>query len=137
MARAYTLAVAALAIDVTPKWLDNVLSHHDVPGVGRGRQGRRRQIPPVALSLLAIARVLHTELHVPIARALEIATEAVRADAGARGESHGDGGERFISRGPHLRIAIDVAALGDDLDRRVREAVEFAATPRRGRPPRR
>ena len=44
MARAYTVGTAALALDVPTKWLDNVLSHHSVPGVVQERQGVSRKV---------------------------------------------------------------------------------------------
>ena len=122
--RAYTVATAALALGVDPKWLDNALSHHDVPGVTRSQRGVRRRIPPRSVVIIALSRMLGAELSIPLHRALEI---------GAGIES-GNGPEHRISDALALRVDCD--RIRADVLRRLDDAAEFAAVPRRGRRPR-
>ena len=121
--RAYTVAVAALALQVDAKWVDNVLSHHRVLGVQRKRQGIQRQIPPESLLILASAQHLVETLGLPIARALELAHAAVAADGSAP-----------IS--PVSGLTLDLATISADLNDRLADAVEGAAQKTRGRPSR-
>ena len=118
--RAYTVGVAALALESDPKWLDNLLSHHHVPGVPRKRQGIQRQIPPDSLLVIAVAQSLIEALSIPIARALELAIELV--------ESQG------TAEAPPATLRVDVRAIATRLHERLADAVEGAANLRRGRP---
>jgi hypothetical protein len=43
MARVYTIATAALALNISTKWLDNILSHNKILGVRQNRQGVARR----------------------------------------------------------------------------------------------
>ncbi len=54
MARAYTIATAALTLGTTAKWLDNVLSHNRVTGVAQERQGVSRRLTVEGLLVLAL-----------------------------------------------------------------------------------
>lgn len=126
MSRSYDVAAAALVLDVPPKWLDNVLSRHDVPGIDRSRQGSTRRIPLAALELLAAARILRDELHLPVRSAVDLAARIAAAGDGV-----------LAIHGGTLRIAIDRAAIRASLTRRLADAVEGARRPPRGRPPRR
>ena len=123
--RAYTVATAALALGVQPKWLDNALSHHSVPGVARSHRGVRRRIPPQSVVIMALARTLGAELSIPLHRALEIAAHV----------ESGKGPEYRISDG--LALTIDREGIRADVLRRLDEAAEFAGVPQRGRRPRR
>jgi hypothetical protein len=121
--RAYTVDVAAIALDVDRKFLDNLLSHHAIPGCVGVRQGVRRRIARDGITRLAIAIALARELGVPIARAVDLACRL-----------HAD---RELEAGGAIRIALDLAALERTLDPRLATAIESAREPRRGRPPRR
>ena len=123
--RAYTVATAALAIGVDPKWVDNLISHHHVPGISRSARGVRRRIPPRSVFVIALARILGVELSVPLHRALDIAIKL----------EYGDTPEYPISE--LLTLRIERERLRSDLTRRLADAAEFAAVPRRGRRPRR
>ena len=90
--RLYGVAIAALAIGSSQKWLDNVLSHFTVWGVATEKRGVSRRIPHRALLQLALARELHVELAVGVRDALSLADELLLADGGA------------VSRGGHLRV---------------------------------
>ena len=123
--RAYTVAAAAVAIGANAKWVDNVLSHHAVPGVGRAARGVDRRLTPTAVLLLAITRLLVQELELPIARALVLAHEVARHRAPS--------GDHSLS--PTLSLRVDVAAVERELSHRLAHAVETSVRPRRGRPP--
>jgi hypothetical protein len=124
MPRSYSVTAIQLAIDAPAKWVDNVLAHHDVPGVARGRRGRSRQVPPRALLVLAVARELVRELQMPIGRAVQLATSLCAQEAS---------GQRQISADIALRV--DVSAIERRLQRRLIEAVDVVTARRRGRPP--
>ena len=119
--RAYNVAVAALALQVDTKWLDNVLSHHSIAGIEKNRQGIQRQIPPDSLLLLAIAQAMIEGLELPIAQAVRIAHLVQQA-----------GPE--IGIGPAITLAIDVTRISRELNSRLADAVEGAAQRPRGRP---
>ena len=121
--RAYTVDVAAIALDVDRKFLDNLLSHHAIPGCTGVRQGVRRRIARDGIARLAVTVTLIRELGLPIGRAVDLACRL-----------HAD---RSVDAGHSLRIALDLAALERALDPRLATAVEIAREPRRGRPPRR
>jgi hypothetical protein len=119
--RAFDINAAASALDVSPKWLDNLLSHHDIPGVVGGRQGVRRRISPDAILRIAVAMELARELGSPLRRALGIAEEIVEAGMAARGKG--------------FELRLDITSIADDLNSRLAEATEASAPRRRGRPP--
>jgi hypothetical protein len=121
--RVYDVAVTALAIDATPKWVDNILSHHEVPGVVFARRGVARRVPHSALVHLSLARELHMELGLSVRDALALATSLLTIS--------GEG----VHESGHLRVTFDRAALEHAIDARLRDALESAPTPRRGRPP--
>jgi hypothetical protein len=121
MARAYTLATAALALGVTNKWLDNTLSHFKVPGVHQKRQGVARRLTVDSLLTLSVAIRLASHLDTSIGRAIEIAHQLLASD-----------GRQLL--GP-LELRIDLQAAHADLLERLERSVEIAPTPRRGRPP--
>ena len=122
MNRAYSVRITAVTLGVPVKWVDNILSQHDIPGVVSSRQGVERSISDLGLRVLEMVRIASRELGIPVARAVEMAgVAASQPDA------------RFVSpSGLELRFAVDA------IDRRLRERVMDAieATPRlaRGRP---
>jgi len=123
--RGYDVAIASLAIDAPTKWTDNVLAQHDVPGVVAARRGVARRISRAALLQLALTRELHIGLGLGVRDALALAHELLALDA-----------QPSIAR-ESVRISYDRTALEHALDRRLRDALESAPVPRRGRPPRR
>ncbi len=122
--RSYDVAIASLAIDAPTKWTDNVLAQHDVPGVVSVRRGVARRIERPALILLALARELHVGMDVSVRQALSLARELLQEREGSA-----------VRRGV-LLVDVDRDALERALDDRLREALESAPAPRRGRPPR-
>lgn len=123
--RAYTVATAAFALDTDPKWIDNLLSHHHIPGVAHSRRGTRRRIPPNSVRIIAIARILAAGLSLPLNRAVELAIHF---------EAHDRNDIRIADL---IVLHLDRDRLHADLARRLDDAAEFAAVPRRGRKPNR
>ena len=125
MARAYSVAAAAFALDVAPRWLDNFLSQHAVPGVVAAERGVARRIPLSALVLVAIARDLQRELGVGLGRGLEAAVRLVGRDDDPS----------MLPIGEAAVLRVDVAALRRAIEDRLVIAMEILVAPRRGRPP--
>jgi hypothetical protein len=121
--RSYSVAVTSLAIDAPPKWTDNILSQYDIPGILLERRGVARRIPHTALLELALIRELNITLNLGIREAVGIAA-ALWAH---------EGEQQFGV----LHLSFDRAELGRTVERRLREALESAPAPRRGRPVRR
>jgi hypothetical protein len=124
--RVYDVAIASLAIDASIKWTDNVISQHDILAVVSARRGIARRIPYPALLQLALTRELHVALGMSVRDALELAHELLAVP----------GGVAEVRRG-HLHVACDRSALERTLHQRLREVLESAPAPRRGRPPQR
>jgi ABC-type amino acid transport system permease subunit len=122
MARAYTIATAALTLGMPIKWLDNTLSHIRVPGVRQERQGVARRITIDGLLILAVATLLINELGIPLASAIESAEKLVY-----------NGGQYASPNGVSLQLNLE--KLTASLLERLENAVEIAPVPRRGRPP--
>ena len=120
--RSYSVAISSLAISAPHKWLDNLLSHCPIPDVGSERRGVARRIPHSALLRLALTRELHLELGMGVRDALALAGDLLSSSDGA------------VSRGGHLRVTCDRRALEQSVGARLRDALESAPTPRRGRP---
>jgi hypothetical protein len=119
--RAYTVATVALALDVERKWLDNVLTHHRVPGASQERQGIARRLSSEAAFTLQLAIGLMRELGVPISRGIGLATKLVEG----RGHFHSPG---------RISVSVDFDASEKRLHDRLAAAVEVAPLPPRGRP---
>ena len=124
--RSYTVAIASLAIHAPLKWTDNIISQHAVPGVVSARRGVARRIPHHTLIRLAIVRQLHAELGLGVADALRIAAEIV---------DNPDASGVFVCG--QIELSVDRPALERLLQARMRDALESAPAPRRGRPARR
>ena len=122
MARAYTIATAALTLKMPVKWLDNTLSHIKIPGVRQERQGVARRITIDGLLIISIAALLINELGISLSRAARMA-ETLATNNG-------------LPRSPGgLAIQLDVEGLRLKLLERLEHAVEVAPIPKRGRPP--
>jgi len=122
MARAYTIATAALTLEMPAKWLDNALSHIKIPGVRQERQGVARRITIDGLLILSITALLINDLGISLSRAARMA-EALTSDNGLYTSRRGVG------------IQLDLEGLRLKLLERLEHAVEVAPIPKRGRPP--
>jgi hypothetical protein len=120
--RAYTVATTAVALNVPTKWVDNVLSHHRIPGVSRSRQGVSRKLTYRAILALELALRIARTLTSTLPRSLELAALAL-ADRDAP-----------LSLGNGLSLTIDLGSLESELAGRLDHAVEVTPLPRRGRP---
>lgn len=117
--RGYTAATAAFALHMPVKWVDNILSHHQVRGVSGGRQGHSRRLSLEAIVTLAVALRLWKALGAPIKACLNIAQSV-------------DSGEHPVGRG--IVIYVDLASIRAETLERLAHAVETVPVPRRGRP---
>jgi len=124
--RAYTVAATAIALGVTRKWVDNILSHHRIPGVLQKRQGISRRVTPEALLTLELVGILTTTLDIPILRALDLANGLIN--------EQGKGID--LPKSPHVRFSADIEAIAAELDSRLEHALEISPNPKRGRPAR-
>jgi hypothetical protein len=124
MARSYSIAAVAFAIAAEPKWVDNLIARHDVPGVDKRGRGLELRVSAPALLLIAATRRLVLDLGIPVAVALPLASRLV-ADP--------DGAARI---GTALDVRLDRRSLERDVAARLVEAAEAIAPRRRGRPPR-
>jgi hypothetical protein len=122
MARAYTIATAALTLEIPVKWLDNTLSHIKIPGVRQEKQGVARRITIEGLLVLSIAALLINELGLSLSRAARMA-ETLASNNGVYASPGGVG------------IQLDLEGLRLKLLKRLEHAVEVAPIPKRGRPP--
>jgi|SRR6267378_1146669 len=123
MARAYTIATAALALGTSVKWLDNVLSHNRVLGVSQERQGISRRLTVEALLVLALAVLLIQELGLPTSKAITLAEDLAKNE-----------GRYSAQQG--LNLGLDLRSFQIQLLQKLERAVEIAPIPKRGRPPR-
>jgi hypothetical protein len=122
MPRAYTVATAALTLEMPAKWLDNTLSHIKIPGVLQEKQGVARRITIDGLLTLSIAALLIDQLGVSLSRAARMA-ETLASNNGL-----------YTSPGG-VDIRLDLEGLKSKLLERLEHAVEVAPIPKRGRPP--
>jgi hypothetical protein len=120
--RGYTVATAALTLEVPVKWVDNILSHHAVPGVIQERQGVSRKLGVDGLLILALTAFLTEQLGMPVLKAIEI----------SKGLASNNG--RYASMNG-FTLLLDLSTFRSDLLERLENAVEIAPAPRRGRPP--
>ena len=122
MTRSYSVRITALTIGVSTKWVDNVLSHHAIPGVVSERQGVERSVSDLGIRTLELIRIATQELGASIPRSDEIATAvAAYPDACFRTES-----------GAELRFPIE--AIERRLRDRLMDAIEATPRLKRGRP---
>jgi hypothetical protein len=123
MGRAYNSSVVAHAVSVTPRWLDNLLTHNDIDGVTREGHGVARRLPPEIILQVFVAKCLINVLGATASQALDVAGTA--------------GSEGQIEISPGINLVVDRERLGRILRERLLEAVQAAPPKTRGRPPRR
>ena len=106
------------------KWVDNLLSHHSLPGVTGGRQGVSREVSATGLAAIEIVRMLSQELGIRQSSAAQIASSALATH---------DRDEARVAIGGVV-IAIPLAEVEARLRTRLLEAVESTPRISRGRP---
>jgi hypothetical protein len=114
--------VAAAALGVERKTLDNVLSREGRSGLAAGSRGRRRRITLEVLERVAVALILNRDLGVSIAKGLELAERIFQSPA------------LPIPVGSLGALAFDLRKLHHALELSVNEALESVAERTRGRP---
>jgi hypothetical protein len=117
--RAYTAATAAFTLRMPHKWVDNVLSHHSIRGVGKNRQGVSRRLSLDAIVELAIATRLSRAFGAPISRSLEVARSLSPSG---------------ICRIEGVTVSVNLQEIRAELVERLQHAVETVPVPKRGRP---
>ena len=122
MPRQYTTSAVAHTLGKPAKWLDNILTHHEVQGVEHARQGIRRKLSHDAITTLYVAKILMDALGAPANLALSVAGQ-LRAWS-------------VLTLASGLTLTIDHSALAAELDERVLTAVQAEPPRARGRPPR-
>ena len=128
MPRTYNARITGLIVGVQPKWLDNLLSRYDLPGVARSRQGVERRLTDDGILAVELCRILNLELGLSLAQSATIASQCVR-DVGA--------GELRHTTASGLVVSLPLPVTRVRLRDRAMEAVDMVAAARRGRPPRR
>ncbi len=121
MARGYTVATVALALEVSAKWVDNVLSHQTIPGVTQSRQGVPRRISFEGAFVLGVLSTLSESLRIPADLAVSGAQALAQSGSWAAGVG--------------LTVRLDLPAALNEMRSRLAYAVEAAPVPKRGRPP--
>ncbi|MEO7103347.1 MAG: hypothetical protein ABI311_08155 [Gemmatimonadaceae bacterium] len=121
----YNTTTVASALGVTPKWLDNLLSHNDLDGSQRVSQGVSRRLSFDTVTMLALAKELIDTIGMKAPAAISLAAQLLNSSTG----------ELIVS--PRLRINVQPDGLQADVLDSLARAVEIAPSPRRGRPPKR
>ena len=121
----YNTATVASALGVTPKWLDNLLSHNDLDGAERASQGVARRLSFATVTVLSLAKELIDAVGIKAPTAIELASQLLNSASG----------EFIVS--PRLNIKVQADSLQADVLDALARAVEIAPSPRRGRPPKR
>ena len=124
MARSYHVEVARFAADADQKWIDNLLSRFDVPGVDSSKQGLSRRISDEGIYQIALIRALTADLEVSTARAVTLAGQLLAAP-------------NVVAVAEDIELVFDRPSFERRIGARIAEAVESIAPARRGRPPKR
>lgn len=125
MARSYDVKTCALATQSTPKWVDNLLCQHTLPGVMRWKQGVGRRISDDGVLAIELTATLNTRLGVPLARAAEVARVALGAPRNQPVP---------VSVAPGMTLVLDLPLIERRLRDQIIVAMESVAHVRRGRP---
>jgi hypothetical protein len=122
--RAYDVKTVALALDLSLKWIDNLLSHHALPGVSKSRQGVGRVIADEGVLAIELVRLL-ADFGLGVTRAVAITWEAM--------SSREQGELRYASESGVV-LVFPVAAIERRLRDRMVDAIDAVARVPRGRP---
>lgn len=120
--RTYHIDIAAHVASVERKWIDNLLSQFEIPGVERTRRGSSRRISPDGLYHIALTRQLVVELDTTVRSAVSLAGALLHAQTS----------EIVIFQS--LSVRFDGRAYRSVIDARIHEAVEAIVPAKRGRP---
>lgn len=123
MARFYHVDIARFAANADQKWVDNLLSHYQVPGVEGARQGLARRISAIGVYHIALIRSLTREAGIATASAVSLSVRLLTP------------GVATVSIFAGLEFRFDRDVFERQIDGAISEAVESIAPARRGRPP--
>lgn len=123
MPASYHIDIAGYAANADRKWVDNLLSHFEIPGVEQGRRGSARRVTQVGLYHIALVRVIALELGAPLKTSVLLATTLMHT------------GSHELPVFGTLALRFDRYRFQREIDARVAEAVEAIVPARRGRPP--
>lgn len=127
MQRSYDVRAVALATQTPVKWVDNLLSHHHLPGIEHGRQGVQRCVSDDGLLAIELTRQFNYELGIPLQRAARLAASVLRARADKMAS---------LAIAEEIQLSVNIAAVARRLREQVVSAMETVSPRRRGRPPR-
>ena len=124
MARLYHVDIARHVAAADHKWVDNLLSHFDIPGVEVGRQGSRDESPRTASDHIALVRVLTSRARTQRRRRCRAGRQTARRNRGrlAIGER-----PRAAPRSPAFRARRSTDAIADAVESVVAGAARTAA----------
>ena len=125
MSRFYHVDIARFAARADHKWVDNLLSHFDVPGVERARQGRARRISAAGIHHIALIRAMSRGLGVSTGTAVTLAARLLSENSAK------------VDVEPGLSVALEKVSFLRRIDAAISDAVEAVQPARRGRPPKR
>ena len=124
MARLYHVDIARYAAAADHKWVDNLLSHFELPGVEGGRQGSARRISVDGIQHIALVRLLTR-------RARPLASQ--RRSPGDATPGRQLGSARASRDGLELRLDLEQLSF-EHVERSIADGVESVTPARRGRP---
>jgi hypothetical protein len=122
--RFYSIAIASLTVRAPVKWTDNLVSQHHIPDVAHRDRGVARGVSWNALVRIGLIRSLTQEIGCGVREAVALASDLID-------------GPGSLKAGDCLALHFDRPALEARLRDRLREVIESAPRPRRGRPPKR
>ena len=125
MARHYHIDIAVFAAESDRKWVDNLLSHFDVPGVEAAKQGVARQLSQSGVYHVALTRRLWLDGGMSVEAALSAARRLLSDPSGR------------LLLSPSIELHLDRETFRSKIDARIAEGVESIVPRRRGRPPNR
>jgi hypothetical protein len=125
VSRSYHVDIARFVADADHKWVDNLLSRFEIPGVVAAHQGVTRRISGEGMYQIVLIRRLTRELGVSTEKGVGLARDLMT----------GDRAQVQVARG--IGLALDRPSFQREVDDRIAEAVEAVVPARRGRPPHR
>ncbi len=118
----YNTEIAAAAIGVSRRHLDNFLRRQFGDMIPNGAQGRARSVPHAAVERAAVAMILMRDLGCRATRAVALATRVLESD------------DLELSISTLVTLRFDLRRLRLVLDQTLADAVEATPPSRRGRP---
>jgi hypothetical protein len=122
MTRLYHVDIARHAAAADHKWVDNLLSHYEIPGVEGGRQGSPRRISPDGIQHIALVRLLTQEFEISVRSAVRVAKRLMVADSAP------------LALGSGLELRLDLERFRLNVQALIADGVESVMPARRGRP---